>query len=74
MLVNEGSEVGIGRWEMNEEASVAAAPVFAAVSQSGMGASGSARMNDEGEGSSVMKRLSVRCMPQEKEGGGLDGR
>ena len=73
MLVNEGSEVGIGRWEMNKEASVAAAPAFAAVSQSGMGASGLARLNDEGEGSSIMKQLSVRCMPQEKEGGRLDG-
>ena len=59
---------------MNEEASVAAAPAFATVSQSGMGASGLARLNDKGEGSPVMKRLSVRCMPQEKEGGGLDGR
>ena len=73
MLVNEGSEVGIGRWEMNEEVSVAAAPVFAAISQSGVGASGSARLNNKGEGSSVMKRLSVGCMPQEKEGGRLDG-
>jgi len=76
--VDDGSETGIGGWRMNEAASVAAVPVsvFAAVFQSGMDASGSARsarLHNEGEGSSITKLLGVGWTPKEREGGGLDG-
>jgi len=64
-------ETGISAWGMNEVASVAAAPMFAAIIQSEMG--GLARLNDEGEGSSMVKVLDVGCTPKEVEGGGLDG-
>jgi len=70
-VVDGGVEIDIGAWEMNVAASVAAALVFAAVFHGGR--VGRAGLNDEGEGFSTTKLLGIGCMPNEVEGGGLEG-
>jgi len=64
-------EIGIGAWGTNEAASVAAALVFSAIFQSGRGSW--ARLNDEAEGSSMMKLLGAGRTPKKVEGGRLEG-